>query len=96
MVLFENSEIVGAVDLKSNNLKATEIGYWVSKAHRGLATNCVESLKNIAKKAGFSSLYARTKNGNEKSESVLRKCNFISDSSFDKQNEKLSGFSYSL
>ena len=71
LILSDDDKIVGAIDIKSNNLEAGEIGYWVHQDHSGLASNAVAKIIEIAKLAGYKTLFAQTKKGNEKSNQVL-------------------------
>lgn len=70
-------EIVGNMDIKSANLESAEIGYLISKDHPGVMTNAVVALCDIAKNAGYKSLYGLTVSDNEKSQNVLLRAGFI-------------------
>jgi len=67
--------VVAACDIKSNALNA-EIGYWSSQAHRGVMTNALVAMCDMAAGAGFVALFARTKTGNVRSEAVLKRAGF--------------------
>ena len=69
-------EIVAAIDIKSPDLESAEIGYWASEKYPGLMTNAVLALCDIAKDAGFKSLWATTKMDNQKSMNVLKRAGF--------------------
>jgi RimJ/RimL family protein N-acetyltransferase len=81
-ILTPSQEICGAIDIKSNQIEKGEVGYWISSHHRGLATNALKNLRKVAKRAGYKLLFAQTKEGNIKSKSVLRKNDFIEDSTY--------------
>lgn len=71
------NKIVGAVDIKSDNLESAEIGYWMTKEVSGVMTNAVVALCNMAKNAGYKSLYGLTILNNEKSQRVLLRAGFV-------------------
>ncbi len=74
-VLDDKRSIAAACDIKSNDLVA-EMGYWASQGHRGVMTNTVNALSGLAAKAGFQRLYARTREGNTRSQAVLLRARF--------------------
>lgn len=78
-VLTSDGEVSAAIDIKSSNTEYAEIGYWSSEAHRGLMTNTTRVLVNLARKAGFRSLFGRTKKENKDSAGVLRRSGFVLD-----------------
>lgn len=77
--LIKNTEnqVIGACDIKSNNIDSAEIGYWMSETEPGYMTNAVKALTQIAKEAGFKELYGLAKPNNEKSQKVLVRASFI-------------------
>lgn len=87
-IISPNDEIVGAMDIKTNTLDASEIGYWVSENYSGLATNAVNELKSIAKEAGFLKLFAQTKSENESSNKLLLRAGFEADRKYLKSIEE--------
>jgi RimJ/RimL family protein N-acetyltransferase len=84
LIITNENEIVGAFDVKNNDLDAGEIGYWISSKHSGLATSGLDALKKIASTAGYRKLFAQTKEGNEKSIKVLIRNQFIEDKRYNK------------
>lgn len=74
--------IQAAVDIKSNNLEASEVGYWASGDKPGIVTNAVISLCSIAQEKGFVSLYADVQVANDRSKKVLQRAGY-------KESEKL-------
>ncbi len=82
----EDGDIVGAVDIKSNDLDRSEIGYWADSNHSGIMTNAVGVLIQLAKKAGFKSLFATTKIDNARSQNVLLRNGFVKKDGVDKEN----------
>lgn len=68
--------IVGAADIKSPNLAAAEIGYWLSEEHPGIMSNAVKKLCVIARQAGYRALFALVKEHNRKSSNVLERAGF--------------------
>lgn len=58
LVLDASLEICGTVDIKSPELEGAEIGYWASEKHSGIITPAVGLLCEVARGAGYKSLYA--------------------------------------
>jgi len=58
LVLDASREICGTVDIKSPELEGAEIGYWASEKHSGIITPAVVLLCEVARRAGYKSLYA--------------------------------------
>lgn len=69
-------EIVGSCDIKSGDCERAEIGYWCSKKHRGVMTNAVRALLELASQAGYQCLSAAISTGNTRSISLIRRCGF--------------------
>lgn len=85
--LDSNQEICGAMDIKSNNRKQAEIGYWASKDHVGITSPGVNVLCEIAAKAGFESLFAFVKTTNPRSVAVLERNGFLKKPTIDHAKE---------
>ncbi len=85
LMLDPQQRIAGAIDIKSADLAASEIGYWVSQAHAGIASATLAQLIPIATRAGYKGLFAQVKPGNEKSVSVLTRNGFIVDNTYKTQ-----------
>ena len=85
--LDSNREICGAMDIKSNNRKQGEIGYWSSKGHAGITSPGVGVLCEIAAEAGFESLFAYVKTTNPKSIAVLERNGFSKEPEIDRTKE---------
>jgi RimJ/RimL family protein N-acetyltransferase len=68
--------VQAALDLKAARLEAEEIGYWASARAPGFMTPAVAALCDLARSAGYRSLYARTRPDNERSAAVLRRNGF--------------------
>jgi RimJ/RimL family protein N-acetyltransferase len=90
------NEVVGAIDIKNTDLEAAEVGYWMSSKHRGLATNSLNLLKYIAKQAGYKKLFAQTKEGNDESVNVLKRCGFIENSDYNRDSSCSNAFVFEL
>ena len=90
------SEIVAAVDIKSNNLKSAEMGYWSSSETPGVMTNTVVSLCNVAKKAGFCELFGLTVVDNIRSQNVLNRAGFINEGHLEREGKSYIKFTKSL
>ncbi|HTK03360.1 MAG TPA: GNAT family N-acetyltransferase [Alphaproteobacteria bacterium] len=82
------NKIVGAVDIKSNNLESAEIGYWMTNEVKGLMTNAVIELCNIAKSAGYKSLYGLTVLDNKNSQGVLVRAGFTNEGEIEKEGKE--------
>lgn len=76
LVRNEKGEIVACCDIKSPNLDSAEIGYCASDKSPGIMTNAVNSLVDIAQKAGYKSLFGLVKPTNDKSSGVLSRNKF--------------------
>lgn len=90
------SEIVAAVDIKSNNLKSAEMGYWSSSETPGVMTNAVASLCKIAKQAGFCELFGLTVPDNIRSQNVLIRAGFTNEGHLEREDKRYFKFSKSL
>jgi RimJ/RimL family protein N-acetyltransferase len=73
LLLSPEGQVVGALDIKSADPEAAEVGYWLSAQHRGLMNTALERLEDLARGAGFRSLYARVRPDNQRSRAVLRR-----------------------
>jgi len=72
-----NNQVIGAIDIKSNNLTRAEIGYWADSNFPGIMSNAVSKLVKLAKLAGFKSLFATTKLDNQRSQNILTRNHFL-------------------
>lgn len=70
------NRIIGAIDIKSPDLESSEVGYWADKLASGFMTNALQSLEEIATRAGYKSLYAKVVAHNKKSMGVLERAGF--------------------
>jgi len=68
---------VGALDIKSADTDAAEVGYWLSARHSGLMTLAVQALEDVARQAGYRSLYARVRPGNARSLNVTARAGWM-------------------
>jgi RimJ/RimL family protein N-acetyltransferase len=80
--------VVGAMDIKSNNLDA-EIGFWADAESPGHVTNAVACLAELAKHAGFNSLYAIVDPNNDRSAAVMRRSGWQESVDRDGEHELL-------
>ncbi len=69
-------QVVGAIDIKSNQPTFAEIGYWMDPKFPGFMTNAVGALIAQARIAGFQSFEAYTREDNPKSLDVVRRAGF--------------------
>lgn len=65
------NKLIGAIDLKSNNLDSSEMGYWADANESGIMSNAVTKLLALAKSAGYKNIYATTMLNNDRSQQVL-------------------------
>jgi RimJ/RimL family protein N-acetyltransferase len=72
-----NDQIVGAIDIKSDNTEAAEIGYWASAASPGVMTNAVLQLCDVARQAGYRRLFALIAPDNVRSLGVVGRAGFV-------------------
>ena len=63
--------VCGSIDIKSNDLKSGEVGYWASQKHSGIASPALKTIIDMAKGAGYKALHAYVVPSNEKSAYVL-------------------------
>ena len=75
----DKGNLVGAIDIKSDNPNFGEIGYWMDENSPGYMTNAVIGLVEIAKNAGYKTLGAHTKSFNDASKRVLQRAGFKPD-----------------
>ena len=75
-VVHKRDGIVAACAIKSAKFDGAEIGYWASNAHRGVMTNAVRGLIDLAREAGFERLIAETHQENFLSQAVLSRAGF--------------------
>jgi len=87
----QSNEIIGAIDIKSNDPDFGEIGYWVDENSPGYMTNAVIGLIEIAKSAGYKKLGAHVLLDNTASRRVLERANFKQtgkESPFDEKHPR--------
>jgi RimJ/RimL family protein N-acetyltransferase len=87
LLMQRTGSVVGAADIKSNQLQAAEIGYWLSAECPGVMTHAVIELSQIARQAGYQSLYARVKERNAQSIGVLARAGFAHCRNFTQDGE---------
>ncbi len=75
-VLDSSGHVAAACDIKDTNLGCAEIGYWSSANHRGIMTNAVRAMIDLASKAGFSGFFAEAHEDNFRSQGVLARSGF--------------------
>lgn len=90
------NQIVACTDIKTNDIEAGEVGYWCSQESPGIMTNAVFALTDLAKNAGYKSLFGLTKAENEKSQNVLTRAGFVKDSEIEKNDKHYFKFTRNL
>lgn len=83
VVTTADDRLAAAIDLKSADLAAAEIGFWCSIDHRGLMGATVGALCSVAAAAGFRSLFARVRHANTRSQDVVLRNGFARDPTDD-------------
>jgi RimJ/RimL family protein N-acetyltransferase len=71
-----NDKIVGAIDIKTNDINGAEIGYWADETEPGYMTSAGVALIQEAKQAGYKKLFAIVGKGNNKSSKTLLRIGF--------------------
>ncbi len=96
--LIRNSrnKIMAAVDIKSNDIKSAEIGYWSSSDTPGIMTNAVTILCTVAMQAGFGELYGLTVPNNIRSQNVLSRAGFKNEGNFKQKGKNYFKFTKPL
>ena len=83
------NEIIGAIDIKSDNLESAEIGCWADENSPGIMTNVTLKLLDLASKSGFKELFAIIKPNNIRSQNVVTRSSFVCDGKISKDKEIL-------
>lgn len=71
-----NDRIVGAINIKSDDINGAEIGYWADETEPGYMTSAGVALIQEAKLAGYKKLFAIVGKGNNKSSKTLLRIGF--------------------
>ena len=74
-------KIAGCIGIDSDILTASAIGYWMTGTVRGVMTNVLSCLADIARDAGYRKLFALVEPDNSKSSQLLERVEFIHTSS---------------
>ncbi len=69
-------DIAACIDISSDDLCGSPIGYWAASKARGIMTNCVLKLSELAARAGYKILFALVEPENSKSADVLVRAGF--------------------
>lgn len=85
VILDGTGGIVASCDIKDADPDRAEIGYWASVSHRGVMTNAVVAMLELAEEAGFRGFSAEVLPENLRSQAVLRRTGFeLSDEAAQK------------
>ena len=68
--------IVACLDISSSDFSGSPIGYWVTSNVRGIMTNSVLKLCELAGRIGYKKLFALVEPGNGRSAGVLMRAGF--------------------
>ncbi len=93
--------LAGALDIKSADLghdggEGAEIGYLLRAEHSGAMTPAVLALQTLAQDAGYRSLWARVRPGNERSRRVLERAGFREVGEMDSEGHRCTRHELSL
>ena len=76
LLLDAENRVVGALDIKSSELNAGEVGYRLSGEQRGIMTTALRAMIDAAHGAGFQRLWARPDADNLRSLALLQRAGF--------------------
>lgn len=76
LLLDADGHVAGALDVKSPQLDAGEVGYWLGGEHRGIMTVALKAMIEVAREAGFQRLWARLDTDNLRSFALLERAGF--------------------
>lgn len=76
LLLDDEEHVVGALDVKSAERDAGEVGYWLGAAHCGIMTSALLAMLDAAREAGFVRLWARPDADNTRSLALLDRAGF--------------------
>ncbi len=76
-VLDSSGYVAAACDIKDTNVDGAEIGYWASNNHRGIMTNAIRAMLDLASEAGFRGFFASVHEENSPSQGVLLRVGFV-------------------
>jgi RimJ/RimL family protein N-acetyltransferase len=92
-LILSEGAVVGTIGIKSLD---GEIGYWQSHSHPGVMTLAVQTICNLAKTAGFPSLWAHVKKSNASSIKVLEGAGFKLNEELSAKREDVYGYQINL
>jgi RimJ/RimL family protein N-acetyltransferase len=92
----KKGNIVAAIDIKSPDVDAAEIGYWASEEDKGWVTNSVLELMKLAKVAGYIRLISLALPNNLPSQNVLLRSGFSFVGPFDRKGVEYIQYSINL
>jgi len=77
IIRVSDGQLCGAIEVKSNDLERSEIGYWASEDAHGIMTLSLKQIIKEAKSSGYKSLFARILTNNEASMTVVKNNRFV-------------------
>lgn len=96
LIFNANNEVVGAIDIKSNNLDDAEVGFWLSQNASGIITMAISKLSELARFAGFKKLVALVDPKNEKSKAALTRANYKNTGDIKENDRDYTRFEYAM
>lgn len=88
LIMDESEEqVCGAIDIKSNELRSGEVGYWASRYHSGIASSALKKMADLAKETGYEALHAFVEASNVRSANVLLRNGFSKHPDFFIHND---------
>lgn len=89
-------KISGVIDINSNNLESTRIGYFNSEENPSVMANALTEICKVAWEAGYKEIFATPKKDNLRSQYVLRNTGFSLSGEFKEGGEDWLKFARSL
>jgi RimJ/RimL family protein N-acetyltransferase len=81
-----SNKLVGVMDIQDTDLIEGTIGFWISQNVKGVMTNALLKLCEVAKSAGYKSLNAYTNPKNIKAIKVLQRAGFVYKAEIEEKN----------
>lgn len=76
-IVTADKRLAASCELNSAQVDDVEVGYWASNEHRGIMSNALTALLQLATSAGYRSFTASVLHHNYPSKAVLKRCGFV-------------------